>query len=65
MPNPPESPGGGRDDKNRKVYVCAACRHESCWRGEFMCDKARASSIKTPGGRWQRVLIVEPPEAKP
>lgn len=34
-----------KQDKDRKVTVCASCLRACCWRGEFMCDNARTADV--------------------
>jgi hypothetical protein len=36
---------GATKRKPVKLTSCAACRRVSCWRGEFMCERARAANV--------------------
>lgn len=33
------------NDKSRLVTVCAECLTAACWRGIFMCQKARDADV--------------------
>lgn len=34
-----------REDPDRLISVCSACRRASCWHGDFMCDEAWSAAI--------------------